>query len=207
MNEDVFFVIDKYAKELAAVEGAGEGFLKILAELNGQLVQTRDGAAFERLRREDVLAAEQAADLYPVEYRLLKEESEIRAVVLSQTPYCRAAAVSEQPLTAALDDMAQIVGYQVFIAEYGEESVREALREASGCFVRDRYTLTAGRSLYEAVIALQVLEKSAEVNQKAGVLGGAKYIPQEEARRMRRNYRENYSRQEQQIKRREERQR
>ena len=103
--------------------------------------------------------------------------------------------------------MAQIVGYQVFIAEYGEESVREALGEASGCFVRDRYTLTAGRSLYEAVIALQVLEKSAEVNQKAGVLGGAKYIPPEEAQLMRRNYRENYSRQEQQIKRREERQR
>ena len=49
----------------------------------------------------------------------------------------------------------------------------------------------------EAVVALQVLEKSAEVNLKAEVIGGAKFLPADEAEEMRRMYLEKYSRREQ----------
>lgn len=41
------------------------------------------------------------------------------------------------------------------------------VKKAEGCFVRDKgVTITCGRNLYEAVVALTILEKSAEVNLK-----------------------------------------
>lgn len=60
--------------------------------------------------------------------------------------------------------------------------------------------MTTGRNLFEAVVALDVLEKSAEVNLKADVLGGVKSIPRAEAKLMRMNYKKNYSKAEQLVK-------
>ena len=60
--------------------------------------------------------------------------------------------------------------------------------------------MTVGRSLFEAVVALQVLEKSAEVSLKADVLGGAVAVPTEEARKLRRIYLEQYSKAEAAVK-------
>ena len=65
---------------------------------------------------------------------------------------------------------------------------------------KDRYTICTGRSLFEAVTALQVLEKQAEVALKAQVLGGAVPVSEEEAVFMRENYLQNYSKAENAVK-------
>lgn len=199
MNGRIFSTVEKYAAQLSAMAGSGSNWFKIIANLGGERVETTDKADLTCLREEDIRLWEVDEREYWLEHRLLNRMPELDAVVLSQTPYCLRAALSGRTMTAALDDMAQIAGYRIFTVEYDWDTVCEALRNASGCFVRDRYTITAGRSLYEAVVALQVLEKSAEVNLKAEVIGGAKFLPADEAEEMRRMYLEKYSRREQEV--------
>ncbi len=197
MENRTFEMIKKYAKELSAMES---GFWKIMVCLDGQIFETARDCDFSCLTPSDAAAVSGEGKEYPEEYRLLREENEITAIVLSKTPWCSLAAEKERPLMPALDDMAQIIGPCAEIVPYEEGALLQALEKASGCFVRDRYTVTGGRNLYEAVISLEVLEKAAEVNQKAEVLGGPAAVSPEEAVFMRRNYLENYSKQEVSVK-------
>jgi len=197
MENHIFEMIKKYAKELSAMES---GFWKIMVCLDDQIYETADGCDFSCLKFSDAAAVSGKGEDYPAEYRMLQEENGITAIVLSKTPWCCLAAEKEEPLAPALDDMAQIIGPRAEIVSYGEEAVSAALKKASGCFVRGRYTVTCGRNLYEAVISLEVLEKAAEVNQRAELLGGPSAVSPEEARLMRRNYLENYSKQEVSVK-------
>ena len=60
--------------------------------------------------------------------------------------------------------------------------------------------MTMGRSLYEAVVAMTVLEKSAEIHFLAQKLGGAQPLPRWEAKLMRSTYKNKYSKAEEEIK-------
>ena len=62
------------------------------------------------------------------------------------------------------DRLAEAVPYET--AELFPRSQR-----IGACFVKGKYTVTAGRSLFEAVTALEVLEKSAEIHLKAEFFG------------------------------------
>ena len=115
--------------------------------------------------------------------------SEVCAIVLSNTRYCRQAAQGQKPLRVSLDDMAQVIGPKVEVLPYEEPQIKAALQHAAGCFVKDRYTICTGRSLFEAVTAL-----------KAQVLGGAVPVSEEEAVFMRENYLQNYSKAENAVK-------
>lgn len=183
-------VIRKYGKEAAAFGGS-----KLMLKTEGGIFETADGANLAALQPCDIIKSGDS-----IEARLLLCDEHRNALVLSHATYCEKAAKRGKCLTAALDDMAQIVGCRVETVDYDEEEIKRAMENAEGCFVRDRYTMTMGRSLFEAVVALEVLEKSAEVNLKAEVLGGICEIEAGEAAWMRRNYVENYSRKEQEVK-------
>ena len=64
-------------------------------------------------------------------------------------------------------------------------------------------TLTFGRSLYEAVVAMTVIEKSAEVSVLAEKIGGPHPIARWEAKLMRLIYKKKYSKAEEAVKTRE----
>ena len=110
-------------------------------------------ADFADLAIEDIKAVSQEDSAHPIEARLLSADNEINALVLSRTPYCFQAAKRGIPLIAALDDLAQIVGYQIRTCAYTEKAVAEALKEATGCFIKGKgVTITTGRDLYEACL-------------------------------------------------------
>lgn len=219
MNHDVFQMIKKYAKQLSQMDTWCAGRGKILVRLDGNLYVTRDGSDFADLQQADVEAAEiaavkaaEAADTevsweawqnYPVELSFLKESETDLALVLSGTRYCSEIAEQQKSLPASLDDMAQIVGAAAEVTAYDLCQIRSALAEAAACLAAGKYTITIGRSLFEAATALEVLEKQAEVHLKAGVLGGSVPVSSEEAQIMRRNYLQNYSKAEHAVKSRE----
>ncbi len=200
MDNHIFEMIKKYAEELSEIPGEDKESRKLMVRLDGRIYETADGCNLAELKRGDVILVAGESETYPVERRLLQEGGEIRAIVLSKTPYCRLAARRGMKLVPALDDMAQIVGPQAETVSYTGKKIRRALKHATGCFVRDRYTISTGRSLFEAVTALQVLEKSAEVNIKAEVLGGAKPVARAEAKLMRMIYKKKYSKAEAAVK-------
>lgn len=205
MDNNIYEMIEKYAGELASMEGYDRDDWKIIVKLGGVCYETAGGADFAALSPGDVMIFSDEDGDYPVERELLLTDNEINALVLSRTPYCSQVAKRGRPLTAALDDMAQIVGYQVETVPYEKKAIDDALKKATGCFIKERsagkgYTITTGRNLYEAVVALTVLEKSAEVNLKAEALGGAKPLPKIEAGFMRMIYKKKYSVAEQEVK-------
>lgn len=200
MDNNIFEMIKKYAQELSELPGEDKESWKLMVSLNGRIYETAEDSNLAELKRSDVAVVAGESETHPVERRLLQEGGEISAIVLSKTPYCRLAARRGMKLVPALDDMAQIVGPQAETVSYTEKKIRRALKRATGCFVRGRYTISTGRSLFEAVTALQVLEKSAEVNIKAEVLGGPKPVARVEAKLMRMIYKKKYSKAEAAVK-------
>lgn len=201
MKNKTFALIEKYARVLAEMEGFDPATGKILVNVDGRIYETEDGCDFMNLKQADVVIASGAmGSLYPVEHQMLKPGKEIKAVVLSRTPYCKRFEQYGKDITAAIDDMAQIVGYKAKCVGYGDKAIRRALKNSAACLVKDHYTITTGRNLYEAVVALTVLEKSAELNTKAEVLGGVKHLPKLEADLMRQVYKKKYSKAEQEVK-------
>lgn len=201
MKNKSFALIEKYAKVLADMEGYHRETWKIFINVDGRIYETETGADFANLQQSDVVIASGATgSLYPVEHYLLRNHKDIGAVVLSQTPYCKHFERYGKDIVAAIDDMAQIIGYKAPCVGYGDKAISRALKSSSGCLVKDHYTMTTGRNLYEAVVALTVLEKSAELNAKAEVLGGVKHLPKLEAELMRQVYKRKYSKAEQEVK-------
>ena len=201
MKHKSFALMEKYAKVLSEMEGYDRETWKIFITVDGRIYETENGADFADLKRRDVVIASGATgSLFPVEHHLLREGKDIQAVVLSRTPYCRRFEQYGKDIVAAIDDMAQIVGYKAPCVGYGDKAISHALRSSAACLVKDHYTITTGRNLYEAVVALTVLEKSAELNTKAEVLGGVKYLPKLEAQLMRQVYKKKYSKAEQEVK-------
>ena len=201
MKNKAFELMNKYALELINLTDCDPKGTKILFRLQGRIYETEDGSDLRYLQPKDIAITNGVmGSSYPIERKILRENKEIHAIILSNTTYCRSWASYGKTLTAAVDDMAQIVGPKAYVVDYDEKAMNRALRKADGCFVRGRYTLTMGRSLYEAVVALTVLEKSAEINTKAAVLGGAKSLPLAETKLMRRNYKKKYSKAEQKVK-------
>ncbi|MFQ9891599.1 MAG: hypothetical protein ACLRWH_00155 [Emergencia sp.] len=200
MDNNTFDMMKKYAEELAELPGTDRGAWRIMVNLDGRIYETAEGCDLSDLKRGDVAIVEGGSKDYPVERGLLLERGESKALVLSKTTFCTLAAKKNMKLVPALDDMAQIVGPQAETVDYEEKKIRKALKKSTGCFVKDRYTISTGRSLFEAVTALKVLEKSAEINIKAQVLGGPVPVARAEARLMRQIYKRKYSKSEAAVK-------
>ncbi|MDD6043457.1 MAG: class II aldolase/adducin family protein [Eubacteriaceae bacterium] len=200
MEVKAFEYIKKYASGLAEIEGCDSKELRAVVSFEGETYQTVKGADFAALSEGDVeKISGKLSDLW-IEQALVEDSSPIGAVVVSRTEFCTRACEKDMVLRPCLDDMAQIIGHKVVAVEYDEKAVRKALSGAAGCFVKGKYTITTGRSLYEAMVALTVLEKSAEVNLLAEKQGGGKSIILPEAMLMRMIYKKKYSKAEQSFK-------
>lgn len=183
---------------------------RLLLDTSDGVYGTRKGANLSALKESDVVKMSDA--------HFGTSRSGMHARVISQTPYCQRCLREGKTFRAVLDDMAQIVGPEAVIVnttgskKSASLQMAKAVQKATGFFVQDRvrdgqpagYTLTIGRNLYEAVVAMTVLEKSAEIALKAGVLGGGKPIPKIEAHLMRKVYKKKYSKAETEAKAEEE---
>ena len=205
MNE-IYEVMKKYG-EMISSQGYPIGQTKMMIETPKGVFATRDDADIGELREEDI--EKLGIEKLPI------PEAEMKAVVYSQTPCCQKALREARPFKACLDDMAQVFGHTAYIADGRDgnasmgKSIGKALRGNAGCLIlrgTDKkgkgtgYTLTMGRSLYEATVAMTVLEKSAEISFLAEKIGGGKPIAKWEARLMRYVYEKKYSKAEERVK-------
>lgn len=201
MKNDVYMIMKKYAGMMAELEYSVGENPQIMIKGDGYCYATIPGADFANLGENDVIEYTLGQGHgFDIEAEFLMEQEERQALVISNTPYCRECRVLGKVVEATLDDMAQIVGQKVRIVDYTQPQVKRALKHAEGCFVKNKYTITVGRNPFEAVTALTVLEKSAEVFTKAEKIGGGVKIPKIEAKLMRLIYKKKYSKAEEQVK-------
>lgn len=206
IKNDIYEVMKKYGQMMTS-QGYPVGSAKMMIQSAEGVFATREGTDLANLQQGDIQKLEMEKLPLPL--------PEMKAVVYSQTPFCQKALREAEPFRACLDDMAQVFGHTAYIVDGREKnksmgkSLLKALKGNAGCFVLrgiDKegrgvgYTMTMGRSLYEAVVAMTVLEKSAEIHFLAQKLGGAQPLPRWEAKLMRSTYKNKYSKAEEEIK-------
>lgn len=210
IREEFYAVFRKYGAMMAAQPYPVGEEARLLLDTWDGVYGTLKGADLGNLKESDVVKRANG--------HFSSSRTGMRARVISQTPYCQRCLREGVSFRAVVDDMAQIIGPQVFIVDMtGSKNaatlqMARAIQHATGCFVQDRvrdgqpagYTLTVGRNLYEAVVAMTVLEKAAEIALKASVIGGGKPLSKIEARIMRQNYKNKYSTVENEVKSEEE---
>jgi hypothetical protein len=170
---------------------------RILLKQDDRCYETVEGADLAHITEEDI---EDITDYESIEGKVLMAADETNAMVISKPPYIGICIDSKKDIHAVLDDMAQIVGRQVKVVPYTEKAVSHGLKSSEAVMIRGGYVITCGRNLYEAYVAMTVLEKSAEVLLKSAVLGGAVPISKVDAGLMRQFYKRKYSKAEKEHK-------
>ncbi len=175
---------------------------RILFEADEKVFGTKIGADIANLKEGDIEEVEMK--------RLPMSRKGKKAMIFSQTFYCQKCLAEAVPFAASLDDMAQIIGPAVYVADgrtadrSSGKSLKKALKRSNGCLVLRAvdgkgkgigYSITVGRTLHEAATALTVMEKAAEAEWKSERLGGSKPLDKKEVKAMRQNYEKNYSQQ------------
>lgn len=205
-KKEIYEVMKKYGQMMMGQEYT-VGQAKMILETSEGVFATKANADLSNLTEDDI------EKLWVKELPIKK--ADMKAIVYSQTPACQQCLQENKSFPAMLDDMAQIFGPKAHIVDGREENesrakeLLSAIRDNVGCLVLNGYdkdgsgmgyTVTMGRNLYEAVVAMTVLEKSAEVFLLTEKIGGGKPIPTWEAKLMRLVYKKKYSKAEEKVK-------
>lgn len=128
------------------------------------------------------------------------DRSEINAIIHTHQTHASVCAAARREVPPILDDLAQIVGPSVRVAEYAFPSTKKlvrktvkALKGRNAALMANHGAVCVGRDLDEAFVVCQVLEKGCRAFIEAEFLGGAKSISKVEAWAMHQIYLKKYS--------------
>ncbi len=131
---------------------------------------------------------------------IYKERSDIGAVIHTHSMNASTVAVARREIPPILDDMVQIIGPTVRVADYALPStgrlvrnVMSALRGRNAALLANHGAVCLGRDMNEAFTCAAILEKTCKAFIEAEFLGGAKTISRVDAFIMREYYLRKYS--------------
>ena len=131
---------------------------------------------------------------------IYRTRPEIHAVIHTHQMNASTVAAARREVPPILDDMVQIIGPTVRVADYALPSTNKivrvtvkALRGRMAALMANHGAVCIGRNLEEAFVVCQVLEKACKAFIEAEFLGGAKSINRVEAFLMHQFYLRKYS--------------
>ena len=131
---------------------------------------------------------------------IYRTRPEIGAVVHMHSANASTVAAARREVPPILDDMAQILGPSVRVAEYALPSTKKlarttvrALAGRNAALLANHGAVCVGRDMEEAFVACEILEKSCRAFIESEFLGGAVPINGIEARIMHEYYLRKYS--------------
>jgi L-fuculose-phosphate aldolase len=132
---------------------------------------------------------------------IYRTRPEVNAIVHTHSMSVSTVAAARREVPPILDDLAQIVGPSVRVADYAlpgtkkmGRTVLKALRGRMGALMANHGAVALGRTMEEALLCARILEKGCRAFIEAEFLGGAKQINRFEARLMHEIYLRKYSR-------------
>jgi len=162
------------------------------------MVITPSGRKYEELTPEEMVVV----NIFPLEYEggikpsselklhaeIYKQRKHITAVIHTHQQHASAVAAARREVPPILDDMCQIIGPSVRVADYAlpntKKIVKNTMKALDGRFaalLANHGAVCIGRDMEEAFMVAQVLEKTCYAFIEAEFLGGAKGIPRLEA--------------------------
>jgi len=137
---------------------------------------------------------------YKLHTAIYRERSDAGAVIHTHSTNASVVAAARRTVPPVLDDLAQIIGPTVRVADYALPSTRAivkktltALRGRNAALMANHGAVCIGRDIEEAFTCCQVLEKGCKAFIEAEFLGGATSINKFEAALMHRIYLRKYS--------------
>ena len=137
---------------------------------------------------------------YGMHCEIYKTRKKINAVIHTHQMNALTVATAQREVPPILEDMAQIIGPSVRVADYALPSTKKiakktvkALKGRNAALMANHGAVCIGRDLDEAFVVSQVLEKSCKAFIEAEFLGGAKSINKFEAYLMHQFYLKKYS--------------
>ncbi|MBU0927818.1 MAG: class II aldolase/adducin family protein [Spirochaetes bacterium] len=131
---------------------------------------------------------------------IYRTRGEAMAVVHTHSMSASTVAAARREVPPILDDLAQIVGPSIRVADYSlpgsRKMARTVLRAMSGrmaALMANHGAVAIGRSADEAILCAQIVEKGCRAFVEAEFLGGAKSLPRLEAAIMHEVYLRKYS--------------
>ena len=131
---------------------------------------------------------------------IYRTRKKIHAVIHTHQMNASTVAAAHREVPPILDDMAQIIGPTVRVADYALPSTKKitkktvrALKGRNAALMANHGAVCIGRNLEEAFVVCQVLEKACKAFIEAEFLGGAKGINKFEAHLMHQIYIRKYS--------------
>lgn len=161
------------------------------------MVITPTGMDYERLYADEMVIVnmntlEYEGKLKPsieaiVHAAIYKDRPEVNGIMHTHSTYALTVATARKPIPPICDDQVQILGGDVRLAAYTMPGTKEmaeavvgALKERAGALIANHGAITVGRTLSEAYVGSQVLEKAAMVYINCQSIGGPVEISQED---------------------------
>jgi L-fuculose-phosphate aldolase len=126
---------------------------------------------------------------------------EAKAIVHTHSMSASTVAAARREVPPILDDLAQIVGPSIRVADYSipgtkkmARSVLKALKGRTAALMANHGAIAMGRTKNEAILCAKIVEKACRAFIEAEFLGGAKSINPLEAKLMHEVYLRKYSR-------------
>lgn len=161
------------------------------------MVITPSGMDYERLCPEEMVVVNMNTQEYEgtlkpsveavVHSAIYLDRPEVNGIMHTHSTYALTVATARKPIPPICDDQVQILGGDVRLAAYTMPGTKEmaeavvgALKERSGALIANHGAITTGRTLAEAFVGSQVLEKAAMVYIHSQSIGGPTEISQED---------------------------
>ena len=168
---------------------------------------TPSGMSYETLTPDDIAIVDFSSDEVTWEGKhkpsaemklhiaIYQERKEIGAVIHSHSMNASTVAVARREVPPILDDMVQIIGPSIRVADYALPSTKKivkktmsALKGRNAALMANHGAVCLGRDMEEAFTCTFVLEKTCKAFIEAEFLGGVKTINKFEAHFMRQYY-------------------
>ena len=176
---------------------------------NGKVYITPSGVPYDELTEgeiavvdlesgEQIGGSKKASSELPLHLQIYRDHEIVKAIVHFHSIYASAYASMRKPIPCFVEDQAQIIGGDVPVAKYAPpgtwelaKNVSEALGDRFGALLANHGAVAVGRNMKEALMAAQIIEKSAQIDSI--VSGNGVALPEEDLKNLREVYLNSYS--------------
>lgn len=169
------------------------------------VIITPSGMAYDSLQPRDIVVVNLDGEIVEGERKpstelelhlaIYRVRTDVHAVMHTHSTFASAMAVVRQPIPPLVEDVAQIVGGQVPVAEYAPAGSRQLARNVVAALGRRNAVLLSnhgmvgvGGSLDEAFSVCQIVEKAAQIYLWASLVGKPAILSEKEVADLHHDY-------------------
>lgn len=184
------------------------GNISIRDRISGSIAITPSGKLYDQIQIADivivdpdgiVLSGSRPSSELALHLAIYKSRTDVCSIVHTHSLYATACAVAGKSIPPSLEELVQVVGGPVVVAEYalpGTETLASnavaALGDRSAVLLSNHGAVACGTSVEEALLIAELVEKAAHIHVIAEQLGGARRLTDDDVQLMRKFYVEKY---------------